>query len=443
VTVSSVSSASSVSTVPRLAPAVALLVLGGLLVAALVVWTPWTPLPDASRRPVLVDPAVDFTPAQLAREDAYHRAVRPPAYGALAVSLAVSVALGFTPWGARLIAWAARPFGDAWAWRVLLGGVAVLLVGWLATLPLSARAEAVRRRYGLSSRDWWGFAGDVTKGLAISVVVTLVVLLGLYALVRAAPRWWWAPAAALGAMLVLLLVFVHPLTVEPLFNRFTPMPEGPVRASLLELARADDVPVRDVLVANASIRTTTLNAYVSGFGATKRIVVYDTALRDLPPGELRLIVAHELGHAKAGDVLRGALVGALGFAAGTCLLYLLLSWRPLLRRAGVEQLADPRSLALVLAVAAVVATLGGPLQLLTSRRVEARADVHSLDLTRDPEAFIAMEKRLAVRNLSDLDPHPLVYALFASHPTAPERIALARTWSRPSAGSNAGPESGS
>jgi STE24 endopeptidase len=438
-----VSSVSSVSTVPRLAPAVALLVLGGLLVAAVVVWTPWTPLPDASRRLVPVDPAADFTPAQLAREDAYHRAVRPPAYGALAVSLAVSLALGFTPWGARLVAWAARPFGDGWVWRVLLGGVAVLLVGWLATLPLSARAEVVRRRYGLSSRDWWGFAGDVTKGLAISVVVTLVVLLGLYALVRAAPRWWWAPAAALGALLVLLLVFVFPLTVEPLFNRFTSMPEGPVRASLLELARADDVPVRDVLVANASIRTTTLNAYVSGFGATKRIVVYDTALRELPPEELRLIVAHELGHAKAGDVPRGALVGALGFAASTCLLYLLLSWPPLLRRAGVEHLADPRSLALVLAVAAVLTTLGGPLQLLSSRRVEARADVHSLDLTRDPEAFIAMEKRLAVRNLSDLDPHPLVYALFASHPTAPERIALARTWSRLSAGSDAAPESGS
>jgi len=167
---------------------------------------------------------------------------------------------------------------------------------------------------------------------------------------------------------------------------------------------------------------------VSGFGSTKRIVVYDTALRELRPEELRLIAAHELGHTKSQDVLHGAVIGALGIAAAACLLYLVLGWDPLLRRAGVERLADPRSLALVLAVIAVVTTLSRPVELLASRRAEARADVHALDITRDPQAFVAMQRRLAVTNLSDLDPHPLVYGLFASHPSPPERIALARTW---------------
>jgi len=412
----------------RLGATVGLVVLGAVLLAALVAWTPWHTLSHPPGGPVAVDPARDFTAAQLAREDAFHRAVRPPGYAALAVSLAVALALGLTPWGARLVAWAARPLGGGWVWQVLLGGIAVSLVGWLATLPLSLWSEVVLRRYGLSSRGWAGFAADTGKSLALSLVLLLVILLGLYGLIRAAPRLWWAPAAALGAVLVLALVFVYPLTVEPVFNKFTPMPDGPLRTSLLQLARTDGVPVQDVLVADASRRTTTLNAYVSGFGSTKRIVVYDTALRELRPEELRLIAAHELGHTKSQDVLHGAVIGALGIAAAACLLYLVLGWEPLLRRAGVERLADPRSLALVLAVIAVVTTLSGPIELLASRRAEARADVHALDITGDPQAFVAMQRRLAVTNLSDLDPHPLVYGLFASHPSAPERIALARTW---------------
>jgi Zn-dependent protease with chaperone function len=412
----------------RVASAATLIVLTGALVIAVLTWTPWHPLPDVPGGSWSADPAADFTAAELAREDAYHRAVRPPLYAALAVSLTVAAALGFTTRGAGIVAWAGRLVGGGWVRQVLFGAAAVSLVGWLATVPFAVWAEAVRRRYGLSSRDWWGFAGDAGKGLAVGLLVTLVVLLGFYALVRAAPRIWWAAGAVLGASLVLLVVFVYPLTVEPLFNRFTPMPDGPLRASLVQLARADGVPVRDVLVADASIRTTTLNAYVSGLGATKRIVVYDTALRRLSPAELRAIVAHELGHVKAHDVRHGALVGALGAAATVCLLHLLTGSQRLLRRAGVERLADPRSLALVLALVALVTTLAGPLGLLTSRRAEARADVHALNLTRAPQAFIEMQRQLAVRNLSDLDPHPLVYGLFASHPTAPERIALARRW---------------
>jgi STE24 endopeptidase len=415
---------------PRLAATVGLVVLGATLLVVLVAGTPWDTLAQPPGGPVAVDPARDFTAAQLAREDAFHRAVRPPAYAGLALPLLVVLGLGLTSGGARLVAWVARPLGGGWVWQVLLGGIAVSLLGWLAALPFSAGTEVVRRRYGLSSRAWAGYAADAGKGLAVSLVLLTVALLGLYALVRVAPRMWWAPAGALGALLVLVLVFVYPLTVEPLFNRFTPMTDGPVRTSLLQLARADGVPVTDVLVADASIRTTTLNAYVSGFGSTKRIVVYDTAVRELAPEELRLIVAHELGHTKSRDILRGALIGALGVAAATCLLYLVLSWAPLLHRAGVQRLADPRSLALVLALVAVIGTLSGPVQLLTSRRVEARADVHALNLTRDPDAIVAMQRRLAVTNLSDLDPNPLLYGLFATHPTAPERIALARTWAR-------------
>jgi STE24 endopeptidase len=412
---------------PRTVALLAGLLLYATLAVTVAVTTPWRPLGEVEDH-VAVSVSRDFSPAEHAREDAYHRAVRPPAYLALGLGLALACTLGFTSLGARLIEAVARPLGGGWVWQVLLGGFAILLLGRLLTLPLSAWSEVVQRRYGLSTRDWGGWVSDLAKSYALSTGLTLVVLLLLFALIRALPRWWWAPAAAGSALLVILLSFVYPLIVEPIFNKFTPMEPGSLRTSLLALAERDGVPVEDVLVADASRRTSTLNAYVSGFGATRRIVVYDTLLNKAPPEQVEVVVAHELGHAKNRDVLYGALVGALGTAAGACLLGWLLAHPGLLRRVGVSDVGDGRVLAFVLAVIATVTFVSGPLQNLVSRRIEARADVHSLDLARAPETFAQMQRSLAVSALSDLDPNWAIYGMFASHGTAPQRIALSRTW---------------
>ncbi len=406
-----------------------LAVLGLGLVLALLLATPWRPLGDAGVGSQ-VDPAMDFTAAQMAREDAYHAAVRPPAYASLVLSLVVALALGLSPLGARLVEAVAAPLGGGWGWRVLLGGIALTAVGRLVALPLDAWAESVRRRYGLSTQTWGSWLVDVAKSYGVGLVITLVVLFGLFALVRWSPSWWWAWGAAAGALLVVAVSFAYPVVVEPVFNNFTSMQAGSLRTSLLEMAERDGVPARDVLVADASRRTTALNAYVSGFGATRRIVVYDTLLEKAEPAEVRLVVAHELGHAKSQDVLWGTLLGALGMAAVVCVLALALRSDWLLRRAGVDVASDARALALVAALVTAIAALSGPAQALVSRRVEARADVHSLELTRDPVTFVAMQQRLSVVNLSDLDPPPLVFGLFSTHPTSPQRIALARDWAR-------------
>ena len=158
--------------------------------------------------------------------------------------------------------------------------------------------------------------------------------------------------------------------------------------------------------------------------------MYDTLLDQAPPAEVESVVAHELGHAKDNDVLTGTLIGALGAAAAVCGLYLLGSWTALLRRAGVASLVEPRSVALLMAVAVLAGLVGGPVQNLVSRRIEARADAHALALTRDPDTFGAMQGRLALVNLGDVDPNPVEYALFASHPSAVERMAAARAWAR-------------
>ncbi len=188
--------------------------------------------------------------------------------------------------------------------------------------------------------------------------------------------------------------------------------------------------MRDVLVSDASRRTTALNAYVSGFGSTRRVVLYDTVLDRLPDAEIEAIVAHELGHVATDDVLTGTLMGALGAGAATALAGWLLSWGPLLRRAGADSPADPRVVPLLLFLVTVGGLLGTPIQNGVSRQVEMRADVHALDLTGDAEAFIDMQRRLTTSNLGDPDPPDPWHWYFGSHPTAAERIALARDWQR-------------
>jgi STE24 endopeptidase len=208
------------------------------------------------------------------------------------------------------------------------------------------------------------------------------------------------------------------------------MPDSPLRTNLIAMAADDGVPVRDVLVADASRRTTALNAYVSGLGPTRRIVVFDTLVREAPPAEVEAVVAHELGHAHDNDVLTGTLLGALGAAAAVCAVYLIGSWTGLLRLAGVESIAEPRAIALLLALAAVAGLAFTPLQQMVSRRIEARADAHALALTDDPATVQSMEQRLALTNLADVDPPRLEYVMFASHPSIVERIAAARAYGR-------------
>jgi STE24 endopeptidase len=367
---------------------------------------------------------------QVAKARAFHSALRPPVYAGLAAGLLAALVLGLTPLGAAVVSAVGRLFGGNWIAQAVLGGLAVVLLAELVTLPFAAWRHTVVVRYGISTQSWGGWAVDVAKSYAVGALIGGLALLGFYTVIRFAPRWWWAFAAAGAAGLVVLLSFVVPVLVEPVFNKFTPMPDSPLRTALLALAERDGVAVRDVLVADASRRTRAVNAYVSGLGPTRRIVVYDTLLTEATPDEVISVVAHELGHTRHSDVRTGTLVGALGTAAGVIVLYLVGSWTGVLRLAGVASIGEPQAIGLVLALATIAGLAGGPAQAFVSRRIEARADAHALELTGDPATFEAMQWRLSAVNLSDPDPPAWEHVLTASHPSTVERMAAARAYAR-------------
>jgi STE24 endopeptidase len=410
-----------------LATAVVLLAAFAVVVA---VGTPWEVLPQPPGGAAAIDPTAGLPADQVSRAESFAAAIRPASLASLLLGLAVSAVLGLTPLGARLVRALRTPRRGRWAWQVVVGVLALAVVGRLVTLPIAAYGEVVRHRYGLSTRSWGLWGRDVVVSTAIDATLTAIGLLALVWLARRASRVWWAFAAAGATVLVVVGSFLWPVLVEPAFNSFESMPAGQLRSDLLALAEQNGTPVQDVLVSDASRRTTALNAYVSGFGSTRRIVVYDTVLDRLPDAQIEAIAAHELGHVAADDVLTGTLLGALGGAGGVALLGWALTSPRLLRRAGAEGPGDPAVVPLVLLLVAVGTLVVTPVQNLVSRQVEARADVAALDLTGDPAAFIDMQRGLATTNLSDPSPPAAWRWYFGSHPTVAERIALAEDWAR-------------
>lgn len=400
------------------------LVLLGGVGFVVVAWlrVPWQWLPDGLHLTAVRASDV-FSPAELARADAYEPAQRVLSLVGYAVSLVVTFVLGFTPLGARL---AGRLRGWWWV-RVVVATFLLLLVGELVTLPFSLLLRRNAVRAGLTHQDLSSWFRDELVALLVSTVITALGALVLIGLARWLPRTWPLWAGVLSGLLVVLGSFVYPVVVEPLFNTFTPMPAGQLRASILRLAKVEHVHIDDVLVADASRRTTSLNAYVTGFGSTRRVVLYDNTVNDLDRAEIEAVVAHELGHAEHNDVLLGTVLGAFGAAFGVGLLALVVSAPGVRRRAGVTGVADPRCVALLLALTSAATLLASPIENSISRAIEARADLTALNATRDPAPFIRLQRQLSTSSRQQPAPPAWDQFWFGTHPTPLQRIGMART----------------
>ncbi len=402
-------------------PALVLLAVASAATVAVAWWlVPWDWLPGGRLRPMAVDDL--FTPAEVARAETYAGRRRLLGWAAYGLSLVVAAVLGLTPLGARLLR---RAFGGLrWWLAVVLGVGAVLLAGRLATFPLAVLSRRQRLAYGLTEQQVLPWLRDLATSFLLGWVAAALLLVALVGLARRWRRRWYVGAGAIAVGLVAAGSYLYPVVVEPLFNDFTPLPAGELRAEVLELADREGVRVDEVLVADQSRRTTTLNAYVSGFGGTRRVVVYDTLVESLPTDEAAVIVAHELAHAKYDDVLLGTVLGGLGSLVGVALLALLLDGRRLRRRAGIHGPSDPAAVALVLALGSLGSVAAEPMANTVSRAIEIRADRDSLAATSADAAFVAMQRQLALRSLNDPTPPAWSQWWFGSHPTVLERAGL-------------------
>jgi STE24 endopeptidase len=365
-----------------------------------------------------------FSPAELQRAEDFRDPQRLIALGGLALTGGTLALLALRP-PRRLI--------DPLSRRPLLGGAAVgagiSLALVVVGLPLAAVSHERAHDVGLSTQDWGPWLGDVARSAGLEATFAAVGGALALALVRRFRRRWWVPGSAAVVAVGVITVWLFPVVIDPLFNKFEPLPRGPLRSQVLELARKADVDVGQVYRVDASRRTTGVNAYVNGLGHSKRVVLYDNLIEGLPRDQVLQVVAHELGHQHHRDLLRGLVWLALVAPAGTLLAQLLAE--RIGRREGLgepDRRPGPAALpALVLSVAIVSFGLGiGGNQL--SRPVEASADQFSLDLTDNPAAHIALEREIAVRNISDPDPPRGWQALFGTHPTTVERIGIGEAW---------------
>ncbi len=370
-----------------------------------------------------MNPSDLFAIDDIERARRYHRPLYWVLGVDLALQLAVLAAIAFGP----PVDWLWDLTGGSWWARTVELTALVLGVGALVRLPLSAwRGWAYERRWGFSTQSLRSYLWDTTKGLTLAVGLTSLGLVALVGAARAWPGWWPLAAAPGAAALTLVLSLLAPLLFERLFNRFWPLPDAGLARELRELSARAGVPVRTMLVTDASRRTRKHNAYVSGLGPTRRLVLFDTLLEDAPRGELRGVVAHELGHRRHRHIAVGTLLAMVGAAAAVLILWGLLSWPWLLSAADASGPGDPRVVPLVLLALWLLELGAMPFETWLSRRWERTADRFALEVTGDGEALEQMHRRLALANLADLDPPRLLYALLFTHPTPPERIAAAR-----------------
>lgn len=304
----------------------------------------------------------------------------------------------------------------------MLAGAGIALLLSVAGLPLDLAAWQLGRDYGLISQGLSSRLVDWLMGTAIAMVPAAIGALIAMALWRWLKGRFWIAGTVLIAFWAIVTTWLWPVVVAPLFNDFEPLPDGPARTEVLRLADRAGVEVGEVYVVDASRRSSTVNAYVNGIGSSKRVVIYDNAIRDLGPAQFEALIGHELGHVKASDLRRGILFALLVIPLGV--LFVQLATTSVMRRNG----DDPQGPAMIAVLALMVTLTLFVLQIpgnALSRDVEAKADRYSIALTGKPQGIVNLQVGLAKANLSDVDPPSVWQFLFGTHPTTFDRIAIA------------------
>jgi STE24 endopeptidase len=308
-------------------------------------------------------------------------------------------------------------------------GFAYLLIDWLISLPWSAYSGWWRQKqYGLTSQAFGGWLGEAAIGVGIGGLFAGLFLVALYALIRKAPRTWWLWSGGLSAAFIAVLMLVSPIFIEPIFNKYTPAPAGPVRDAVVEIARANGVPSDKIFVYNGSKQSNAYTANVSGLFGSARVAMSDTMFKqgaDL--SEVRAVVGHEMGHyAHQHSLWIAGVMGLLSIMAFFLVDRLFAPVSRLLGADNVQGLADPAGLPVLAVILAVLGLLAEPLQNSLIRFAETDADRFSLEQVNEPDGLAkALVKTIEYRAAS---PSQLEEVLFYDHPAVSVRIRRAMDW---------------
>jgi Zn-dependent protease with chaperone function len=355
------------------------------------------------------------------------------------------VLLALLYWGvaARYRNWAEST--SRWSFVQALIAVPLLLLTLdLLDLPLEIYSHHVSLQYGLSVQRWGSWFGDVLKGEALTLLGGAVLLWLMVLVIRKSPRlwwfWFWFPAFGL----LCLFVFGAPLVIDPLFNKFEPLEQTNPRlvTSIEGLAhRAGvDIPRSRIFEMKASKKTPQLNAYVTGYGASKRIVIWDTTIQKITPQETLFIVGHEMGHYVLNHIVYGLVLGGLGLFAALWLLYLFSGWmlQRFQQRWHIHQLGDWAALPMIFLILGIFSCFSAPIDNTISRQFEHNADIYGLEVTHgiNPSAQEAAAHSFQVLGEVSLvypTPNRLLVFWYYDHPPISDRVRFAHEydpWSR-------------
>lgn len=325
---------------------------------------------------------------------------------------------GLLPWGFH--GFDQRLGSSAWAMAAFLLVTSVALS--LPSLPLEWYDQfRLEERFGFNTTTqklWWM---DRLKGLLLGIVLGYPLLALMLKLVEWMGPWWWlwAWGALLGFQL--LMMVLAPVLILPLFNKFTPLPVGSLRERLLKLAERTHFRARSIQVMDGSKRSRHSNAFFTGFGGFRKIVLFDTLIQQLAELELEAVLAHEIGHFKKKHIPKTLLVSALGSLAGFWLVSLLATQEWFYRSFGFEPGSIVPALLLFGLVSGVITFWFSPVAHWWSRRNEYQADAFAAAVMSEPRSLIGALRKLNEKNLSNLTPHPLYSGFYYSHPTLLER----------------------
>lgn len=391
------------------------------------------PAPPLTRRDYLAEVRSNFTPDNRA----YSRTRMALAFVTPIYAVVMALLVLFSGLAAKLRD-IAHVMGRRLYVRVLIFLVMYMAVDFVLAFPLAwYHGYALEHQFGLSNQSFASWLGEQGKSLVVGVVffgLVPIVWLAYQAIARW-PRGWWLAVSLATLPLIVAGTLIQPLLVDPLFNTFTPLRDQELRGRIVALAERAGIPGRNVFEVDKSAQTKKYNAYVNGFGASQRIVLWDTMLRGMNEDEILFVMGHEMGHYKLGHIWKGiAASAALSFV----LLFLvarLTGWA--IRRWGDQwgfhSAADVASMPLLSAALTLVTFVAQPLTNGFTRTIEHEADVFAVELTRDNDAGARAFLKLGSQNRSDPEPAPFVKTFLYTHPPLVERIRFAleyRPWER-------------